>query len=134
MNIIIDTNVWLDIVVFNDPRAEALRKALKSHAALCYRSGPMMGELKEVISRPMFGLHGDQQAAAMMQAEQMSLPAEIAPSHAQFLLCKDPDDQMFLDLALELKVDCLISKDRALLRLASRAKKFNLKISASWQN
>lgn len=134
MNIIIDTNVWLDILVFHDPRAKSLRNALVEKRALCHRTSMMMGELREVIGRPMFGLSPDQQHLALNEAEKLSQHAETAQSHSQFLLCKDPDDQMFLDLALELKADLLISKDRALLRLASRALKYHLKISASWPN
>ena len=132
MNIILDTNVWLDIVVFHDPRVSRLHSALQQHQALCYRTPYMMSELQDVISRPMFGLTADAQVGALAQAERLSRHADRAPDHSKSLLCKDPDDQMFLDLALELKVDLLISKDRALLRLASRALKYHLKISASW--
>ncbi len=134
MNIIIDTNVWLDLVVFSDPRVARLRHALEQKTATCHRTPYMMGELKEVIGRPMFGLNPDAQQVALAEADRLSTHAETAADHSHFLLCKDPDDQMFLDLALELRVDLLISKDRALLRLASRASKYNLKISAIWPN
>jgi putative PIN family toxin of toxin-antitoxin system len=132
MNIIIDTNVWLDILVFQDPRITALRAALEQKTVVCHRTSYMLGELREVISRPMFGLDPAAQLAALAQAEALSQHADNAEDHSRILLCKDPDDQMFLDLALELKVDLLISKDRALLRLASRALKYNLKITATW--
>jgi putative PIN family toxin of toxin-antitoxin system len=134
MNIIIDTNVWLDLVVFSDPRVASLRRALEHKTATCHRTPYMMSELREVVSRPMFGLSLDAQRAALEEANSLSQHAETAVDHSQFLLCKDPDDQMFLDLALALKVNILISKDRALLRLASRATKYNLKISATWPN
>jgi putative PIN family toxin of toxin-antitoxin system len=133
MNIIIDTNVWLDLVVFKDPRAADLKDALEKGLLVCYRTSYMLSELRDVIGRAMFGLSGIEQEQAMAQAQRLSHHADIAQDHSQFLLCKDPDDQMFLDLALELKAELLISKDRALLRLASRARKHNLKISATWQ-
>jgi putative PIN family toxin of toxin-antitoxin system len=132
MNIIIDTNVWLDVLVFADPRVVALRAALEQERITCYRTAKMMGELGEVIGRPLFGLSAAEQFAARGLAEKLSQHAETPGDHSHILLCKDPDDQMFLDLALELKVTVLLSKDRALLRLASRALKYNLKISPKW--
>mgnify|MGYP000606137680 CR=1 FL=1 len=50
--------------------------------------------------------------------------------HAEFvdepprcpLRCKDPDDQVFIDLALHVGAQWLFSKDAALLKLAKRAK------------
>ena len=45
----------------------------------------------------------------------------IATREAQALRCTDPDDQKFVDLALALAPACLISRDRAVLKLARRA-------------
>lgn len=132
MNIIIDTNIWLDLLVFSDRRVASLRLALEQKTVTCHRTPYMMGELREVIGRPMFGLSANAREVALAEADSLSHHAETAADHSHFLLCKDPDDQMFLDLALELKANMLISKDRALLRLASRASKYNLKISAIW--
>jgi len=38
------------------------------------------------------------------------------------LRCKDPDDQVFIDLALHLNAQWLFTKDAALLKLAKRAR------------
>jgi predicted nucleic acid-binding protein len=38
------------------------------------------------------------------------------------LKCKDPDDQVFIDLALHLNAQWLFTKDAALLKLAKRAR------------
>jgi predicted nucleic acid-binding protein len=48
--------------------------------------------------------------------------------------CTDPDDQVFIDLALACKARWLLSKDRALLKLARRARALGLSIQppASW--
>jgi predicted nucleic acid-binding protein len=35
-------------------------------------------------------------------------------------LCRDPDDQKFLELAASAKADCLVTRDRELLRLSRR--------------
>jgi predicted nucleic acid-binding protein len=41
------------------------------------------------------------------------------------LRCKDPDDQVFIDLAVHVGARWLFSKDAALLKLARRAQKFH---------
>ncbi len=43
-------------------------------------------------------------------------------------VCSDEDDQMFVDLALQARASALISRDRAVLRLARAAKALGLAI------
>jgi predicted nucleic acid-binding protein len=38
-------------------------------------------------------------------------------------LCRDPDDQKFLELARDCKASALVTKDRALLELARRKRR-----------
>ena len=49
--------------------------------------------------------------------------ATEAPSlgAAACLRCSDPDDQKFIDLAIGERVDTLVTRDKALLRLARKA-------------
>ena len=44
------------------------------------------------------------------------------------LHCSDPDDQCFIDLALAQHARWLITHDRALLRLARRARAFGVEV------
>jgi predicted nucleic acid-binding protein len=46
------------------------------------------------------------------------------------LRCTDPDDQMFVDLAHAAGARWLVSRDRAVLRLARRAAAFGIAITA----
>ncbi len=41
-------------------------------------------------------------------------------------VCSDPDDQKFLELALQSEADVLITKDKALLKLAKKTVRKNL--------
>ena len=43
--------------------------------------------------------------------------------------CKDADDQKFIDLAIAQRVAALLTRDRALLRLAARARRFGVVIA-----
>ena len=45
------------------------------------------------------------------------------------LRCSDPDDQMFIDLAMAHGANGLLTRDRAVLRLALRARSFGVLIA-----
>lgn len=45
-------------------------------------------------------------------------------------LCRDPDDQKFLELAQAAKAGLLVTKDKALLALAKKADRFGFRIAA----
>jgi len=49
-------------------------------------------------------------------------PRPLSPTAPALPLCRDPDDQKFLELARAARADWLISKDRALLDLARRVR------------
>ncbi len=53
-------------------------------------------------------------------------PPAKAASPVALPVCKDPDDQKFLELAASCGADVLITKDKALLKLARRMKKLPL--------
>ncbi len=130
--VVIDTNVLLDFWVFADTRAKALHDALLAGRVQAVRSDATDAELIEVLARPVFdsararrgnGLHADLQR----WRDQAQHVARSAPCS---LLCSDRADQKFLDLAISAAVHALITKDRALLKLARKAKNLNLSIVA----
>ncbi len=45
------------------------------------------------------------------------------------LRCSDPDDQQFIDLAIAHRAHALLTRDRAVLRLAARARHFGVLIA-----
>ena len=45
------------------------------------------------------------------------------------LRCSDPDDQQFIDLAIARRAHALLTRDRAVLRLAPRARRFGVLIA-----
>jgi predicted nucleic acid-binding protein len=58
-----------------------------------------------------------------------------APATLPGLRCSDPDDQVFIDLAAEAGARWLLTHDRALLRLARRARALGVQIAQpqSWK-
>ena len=119
--VVLDTNILLDIFVFNDERALHLKKVLFDKTRHFVASQKTIEEFADVISRPLFKLDEEAQAAILAQwqsiAEQQD-DSNLAPAP---LKCQDPDDQIFLDLAYQLRPTILISKDNAVLQIARKA-------------
>ncbi len=126
--VVIDTNAWLDLLVFDDPRARALARALDRGTLLVVRSAACDHELDSVLARPAIAARRD--AAAVQAALARWRAAALAfdaPPRAP-LACRDPSDQKFLDLALASRAGYLVTKDRALLDLARKAGARDLRI------
>jgi len=119
--VVLDTNILLDIFVFNDERALHLKKVLFDKTRHFVASQKTIEEFADVISRPLFKLDKQTQAAILAQwqsiAEQRD-DSNLAPAPWK---CQDPDDQIFLDLAYQFRPTILISKDNAVLQIARRA-------------
>ncbi len=130
--IILDTNILLDIFVFEDVRADRLRNAVLNRQIKTYSNQTSLEELRDVISRPLFALEEGQQVKIMGQWQSLSQSIEDLKLKAAPWKCQDPDDQIFLDLAFTVRPSILISKDNAVLRLATRALKEGVWITADY--
>jgi putative PIN family toxin of toxin-antitoxin system len=125
IRLVLDTNVWLDWLVFDDPGIAPLAAAVAAGAAEVVVDAAVEAELARVLGYPF----GDRTLAAARQAECLARCRSIARgvdsangAHAAGLLpkCSDPDDQKFLELALICNAAYLVTRDRALLDLARR--------------
>jgi predicted nucleic acid-binding protein len=135
---VLDTNVVLDLLHFDDPLARPLRQALLAGRLRCVVTEATLAEWHRVLAYPEFALDTRQQAALFAQyqalaervdtgAEQTGLPHKGTPIHyglkpvwSRMPRCSDPDDQKFIELAAIGSVQALISKDRAVLKLHRR--------------
>jgi uncharacterized protein len=119
--VVLDTNVWLDLWLFNDPRVASLRQALAAGELAPVRSAATDAELREVLARPeLFNVPAERQRDLLGNWEALAtLVAEPSPVTMQ---CRDPLDQKFLELAMAAGAALLITKDRDLLKLRKRAR------------
>lgn len=117
-----DSNIWLDILVFNDPYVQPLREALEAKTVVNWTSPSCYAELMRVLEYPRFQPYAinSAQALAWMLAHSQMLADEEQNAMPNLPICKDRDDQKFLELAYRCKADFLLSKDKALLKLAKR--------------
>lgn len=123
MHLVIDTQALLDWRFFRDPGcADWPLPPGRDSAHRWIATAAMREELAHVLARPWPERWATPPAEVLDFFDRHAeLRPPPAPREAQALRCTDPDDQKFVDLALALAPACLISRDRAVLKLARRA-------------
>jgi putative PIN family toxin of toxin-antitoxin system len=132
-SVVFDTNVLLDIFVFNDFRVMHIKEALLNQQLDALASEQTLEEFSDVIARPLFSLNEDDQEKITLGWRLIARLIEAKDIVKAPWECQDQDDQIFLDLAYTVKPSMLISKDNAVLKLASRAAKEGVIITADYK-
>jgi len=119
--IVLDTNIVLDVWVFNDAAAEPVRQALGNQTLDWIATHAMRDELARVLAYPKIAARlVFYKLAAQDVLGKFDLHArlvDVAPKAS--MTCSDADDQMFIDLAVQ--YNCLLlSKDRDVLAMRKR--------------
>lgn len=121
--IVIDTQVIMDWLVFREPSIALLVKAVETGQVSWIGTAAMKAELLHVLGRGIAADRKPDLAAIDEAFARWCQPTDPAPLKDLRLVCRDPDDQMFIDLAVSAGARWLISRDRAVLALAKRANK-----------
>lgn len=124
----LDTNVWLDWLVFDDPGVARLKAAAAARRVCIYIDGACLAELERVLGYPLLESALDAAAQAAHRAACLRVARLLdgqerrstAAAAVVLPLCRDPDDQKFLELARDCRADVLLTRDRALLELTRR--------------
>jgi len=119
--VVLDTNIVLDLFVFNDAAAAPLKQALQAGALDWISTQPMRDELERVLAYPQIA---PRLALCQLQAGDVLTAFD---SHARLInaaakapvTCSDADDQIFIDLAVAHRA-WLLSKDQAVLSMQKR--------------
>ncbi len=123
--LVLDTQVWLDWLVFDDKDIAPLRNAVALKRAQVFIDAACEAELERVLAYDLGKRSLDPAARATCLA-QCRRVAHVFKNNlskgekASLPRCRDPDDQIFLEAALAIGADVLVSKDRALLELTRR--------------
>jgi len=131
-SLVFDTNVLLDIFVFNDFRALHLKQDLLEGKIDALATPKTFAEFAEVIARPLFALDQVEQERLIQQWQALARVIDDQSLLPSPWRCHDPDDQVFLDLAYTAKPCTLMSKDNAVLKFAASAAKESVVISADY--
>ena len=130
--VVIDTNIVLDMWVFDDPRSRPLNQALQSGDVHWWASAEMREELLRVLDYPHIVQRrtrdGRTAEAVLAQFDALSHVQDVANKAAY--ICKDADDQKFIDLAVAHRA-LLLSKDKQVLRLTNRLARLGVVVRKS---
>ena len=133
---VLDTNVVLDWLVFDDPALKPVAAAIATGRLRWIATRPMLDELRLVLTRPGLERWQAQRERALAFVEGAGCLVEMPAAAAPAPVCRDPSDQMFIDLALAWRARWLLSRDKALLRLARRAREAGTTVCtpAGWRD
>ena len=133
MRLVLDTNVVLDLLVFGDPRAQALKDGLESGALQWLATPAMREELARVLAYPKLAprvaFHRGSPDAVLGDFDRHARLHD-SPAKAP-VTCGDPDDQKFIDLAVEHRCT-LLSKDHEVLRMRKRLAQLDVRALPCW--
>ena len=146
-SVVIDTNVILDMFLYSDPRVSALVSALNSGELQWLATRVMREELARVLQYEHLqkrlmakasaeGASSDEGSASatalliLGKMDQQAHLLEVAPRASY--VCKDVDDQKFIDLA-QAHRSMLISKDKAVLSMKNRMARVGVQVMSVYE-
>jgi putative PIN family toxin of toxin-antitoxin system len=118
--IVLDTNVCLDLFVFHDPRWAQLLAALESGELEAVARADCRDEYRIVLNYPHLPLDDEKRAQAAARFDELIKLVAPTSKAVRLPVCTDKDDQKFLELARDAQAQVLVTKDKALLKLARR--------------
>jgi len=130
--VILDTNIILDVFIFADVAAKAVRQALEAGEIDWIATQPMRDELARVLAYaqivPRLAFY---QLSADDVLAGFDRHARLLPAASKCRLnCRDADDQKFIDLAVAEQA-LLLSKDRHILSMAKRLRALGVQAQAT---
>ncbi len=130
--IVLDTNIVLDVWVFNDAGSVPLKQQLLAGGLDWLVTQPMRDELARVLDYPQiiprlkfYQLTSEGVLATFDHYARLVEVAARAP-----IRCSDADDQKFIDLAVAHRA-LLLSKDRHLLSMQKRLQAQGIRAQAA---
>jgi uncharacterized protein len=123
VRLVLDTNAWLDLLHFEDPRCARLLRALESGRALALVDTPCAAEWRRVLAYQALGLDTIRRGELLRRFDALARPLD-RPCRPQpwpaLPRCRDREDQIFLTLACAADAAWLLSRDAELLALDRR--------------
>jgi predicted nucleic acid-binding protein len=121
MQLVLDTNIVLDLLVFGDAAAQPVATGLAAGSLRWLATASMREELARVLAyakiAPRVSFHRGGADGVLADFDRQAMLVE-EPAKAG-VTCGDADDQKFIDLAVAHRC-LLLSKDRDVLRMKKR--------------
>jgi uncharacterized protein len=135
-NIVLDTNVVLDWLHFKDASMSDLAASIQSQQVIVLANDLTLDELRRVLSYSKLNLTIERQSELVDRYRSSTRSVDMPSNYSRdnlllphrFPRCRDSDDQHFLALAFHSKAFALLTKDKALLKLRNKVRRFELRI------
>jgi putative PIN family toxin of toxin-antitoxin system len=136
LRLVLDTNVVIDWLAFDDPYMTPLRARAAAGTVVVLTHDAAIAEFERVLGYPELRLIESRRVAALAryraQTQWAAMPAGFATNAWQlpagFPSCRDRDDDLFLALAYHSKANALVTRDKVLLKMRKRVRKFGVAI------
>jgi putative PIN family toxin of toxin-antitoxin system len=133
MQLVLDTNIVLDLLVFADPQVQPLSEGLGAGELRWLATPAMREELARVLRYPKLAqrvaFHRGTHDAVLADFDRHAKVVDAPPKAS--VTCGDPDDQKFIDLAVAHRCT-LLSKDREVLRMRKRLERLQVTATAKF--
>ena len=122
--LVLDTNTVLALWMFRDPVLDDLRAWIEAGNCCLYSREDALEELRRVLAYRQFGLSDALQRTShetfrsILTNRSTSSDGISTGELATLPRCRDMDDQKFLEIAFQTRATYLLTRDKALLRLA----------------
>jgi putative PIN family toxin of toxin-antitoxin system len=130
--VVLDTNILLDLFYFKDKSVVYLLECLKTEQVQGFTCELIWEELVEVLARKPFN-QTIEEINLIWSNYQHLLTWQAPQKNNSGIKCSDPDDQIFVELAVELAPCYLITKDKDLLVLQKKLQKFQVQTLKKYQ-
>ncbi|MEW5719708.1 MAG: putative toxin-antitoxin system toxin component, PIN family [Chloroflexota bacterium] len=130
---VVDTNVLVSAFLNPGGFPDRLLQLARSNRFTLVTSPALLEELQEVLSRPrVMKIRGTTQTEAERFTRLVASVAQIVVITGALQLCRDPDDDVLLETALEGRATYVVSRDEDITRdrdLARQLKVFGIEAS-----
>jgi putative PIN family toxin of toxin-antitoxin system len=132
MKLVLDTNIVLDLFVFDDVAVRPLHDALRQSTVQWLATAAMRDELACVLAYP----HLEARMASASVTPDQVLGAfdahaqVVAAAASTKIVCRDGDDQKFIDLAVAHGAT-LLSKDKQVLALRRKLAAIDVTVTSA---
>lgn len=136
IRLVLDTNVVIDWLVFDDPYMAPLRERVSAGGIVVLTHELASAELARVLGYPELKLDDERRAHAIERYRKHTSDAVAPEGFAMkawqlpesFPRCRDPDDDLFLALTYHAKADALVTRDKVVLKMRKKVRKYGMTI------
>jgi len=133
---VLDTNVVIDWLVFDHPYLKAFRELVGARQIRVLTHPLVAAEFARVLAYPELKLSADRRTRILERYRALTLEASIIEPFAigdwklpaGFPSCRDRDDDLFLAFAYHSRAAALVTRDKVLLKMRKKVRKFGVVI------